>query len=83
VGVIHVTSQTFDTTALRLKDGLMEGVGFNRLEVEQLFAHKVIWDLIKRWKVSNRTPEHAITLSRSLILIVLHRFRVKNHRGRG
>ncbi len=34
----YVASQSFDETAQKLKDGLVEGAGFNKLEVDMLIA---------------------------------------------
>ena len=34
----YVASQSFDETAQKLKDGLVEGAGFNKLEVDQLIS---------------------------------------------
>ena len=34
----YIVSRSFDTTAQQLRDGLVEGAGFNRLEAEQIIA---------------------------------------------
>src|SRR5690349_4497115 len=34
----YIVSRSFDTTAQQLRDGLVEGAGFNRLEADQIVA---------------------------------------------